>query len=507
MGNPLMEGKIPTLPETSNDLERQYRSLAVLYEIALTVGQTLELKPILEKALSRIIDFMGVDSGVIYVINDTTMELIPVSFRNLSDVAVRDLSEKKVKVGECMCGKIAQCDQEVIIPGRASDDPRFTREAIRQEGMEFYAGLPLKAKGKVIGVLCVITHTPYIPDPDRLNILRAATVPLSLAIENAQIFEKTRNKAELKNRYFDFRGIISCSERMEEVLKLVRKITDMPSSILIAGESGTGKELVARAIHYNSFRKEKPFISVNCAAIPESLLESEFFGHTRGAFTGAVSDRKGLFEEAHGGSLFLDEVEAMSPALQAKLLRVLQDGTFFKVGSPTPVTVDVRIIAATNKDLLEAVEAKTFREDLFYRLNVIRIAIPPLRERGEDIPLLARHFLERYTNKMGKIVRHISGEALEAMLHHSWPGNVRELENAIERAVAVTEEEAITLSDLPAEFTLHSHDLPQADWSLETCEKAHIRKILNMVRGNRKKAAKLLGIDSSTLWRKLKKDR
>ncbi len=499
-----MEGRIPGLPETSNDLERQYRSLAVLYEIALTVGQTLELKPILEKALSRIIDFMGVDSGVIYVINDTTMEMIPVSFRNLSDSAVKDLSEKKVKVGECMCGKIAQCDQEVIIPGRASDDPRFTREAIRQEGMEFYAGLPLKAKGKVIGVLCVITHTPYLPDPDRLNILRAATVPLSLAIENAQIFEKTRNKADLKNRYFDFRGIISCSNKMDEVLHLVRKITDMPSSILIAGESGTGKELIARAIHYNSFRKEKPFISINCAAIPESLLESEFFGHTRGAFTGATSERKGLFEEAHGGSLFLDEVEAMSPSLQAKLLRVLQDGTFFKVGSPTPVTVDVRIIAATNQDLGEAVRMQEFREDLFYRLNVIRIALPSLRERGEDIPLLARHFLGRFTKRTGKNIRGISGEAMESLLRHPWPGNVRELENAIERAVAVSERDTIQLEDLPVALTLNE-DFPEGDWSLDVMEKAHILKVLNMVQGNKKKAAKILGIDTSTLWRKLKK--
>ncbi len=499
-----MEGSIPSLPETVNDLERQYRSLAILYEIALTVGQTLELKPILDEALTRIIDFMGVDSGVIYVIDGSTMEMVPVSFRNLSDSAVRDLCERKVKVGECMCGKIAQCDQEVIIPARASEDPRFTREAIRQEEMEFYAGLPLKAKGKVIGVLCVITHTPYIPDPDLLNILRAATVPLSLAIENAQIFEKTRNRAKLQNRFYDFRGIISCSDKMEAVLHLVRKITDTPSSILISGDSGTGKELIARAIHYNSFRKDQPFISINCAAIPESLLESEFFGHTRGAFTGATSERKGLFQEAHGGSLFLDEVEAMSPSLQAKLLRVLQDGTFFKVGSTTPVTVDVRIIAATNKDLSEAVKTKTFREDLFYRLNVIRIDLPPLRERGEDIPLLARHFLERFAKRTGKNIRRISGEAMKSLLHHPWPGNVRELENAIERAVAVSESDTIEPEDLPAALTLHENR-SQRDWSLDAMEKAHILKVLNMTQGNKKKAAEILGIDTSTLWRKLKK--
>jgi len=501
----MIKGKIPALPETPNDLERQYRSLSVLYEIALTVGQTLELKPILDEALSRIIDFMGVDSGVIYVIDDATMEMVPVAYRNLSDSAVRDLSEKRVKIGECMCGKIAECNQEVIIDSRASEDPRFTRDAIRREGMDFYAGLPLTAKGKVIGVVCVITHAPYTPDPDLLSILRAATVPLSLAIENAQIFEKIRNKAELQRRYYDFRGIISCSDRMQEVIKLIRKITDMPSSILISGESGTGKELIARAIHYNSFRREKPFISVNCAAFPESLLESEFFGHTRGAFTGATSARKGLFQEAHGGSLFLDEVEAMSPALQAKLLRVLQDGTFFKVGSTTSVTVDVRILAATNKDLSEAVAAKTFREDLYYRLNVIRIALPPLRERGEDIPLLARHFLARFAKRTGRNIRRISGTAMESLLRHSWPGNVRELENAVERAIAVTEGDTIEPEDLPAAITLHQ-DFPAGSWSLEAQEKAHIRKVLNMVQGNKKKAAKLLGIDTSTLWRKLKKD-
>ncbi len=258
---------------------------SILYDIALTVGKSLDLKRILDDVLDRIIRFMGVDAGVIYVVDDATMEMIPVSFRNLLEEVVRDLSEKKVKVGECMCGTIAQCNQEVIITERAYEDPRFTRGVLKKEGMEFYAGLPILARGKVVGVLCVINHTPYQLDRELLDILRAATQPIGLAIENARIFETVRKEADARIRYFNFEGIIANSPKMTSILSLVRKITDVPTSILIYGESGTGKELIARAIHFNSIRKDRPFVAVNCAALPESLLESELFGYVKGAFT------------------------------------------------------------------------------------------------------------------------------------------------------------------------------------------------------------------------------
>ncbi len=490
--------------EQLESLRKHNQSLSILYEIALTVGKSLQLKAILDDALKKIIGFMGADSGVIYVIDEATMEMVPVTFENLSDEVVRDLTENKVKVGECMCGNIAQCDKEVIIFEKASMDPRFTRGVLEKEGMEFYAGLPLKAKGKVVGVLCIITHAPYRPDNELLNILRATTIPLGLAIENARLFEDTRKKVALEEKFYDFQGIIATDARMKEVLELLRKITDVTSGILISGESGTGKELIAKAVHYNSTRKDKPFVVVNCAAIPETLLESEFFGYVKGAFTGATRNKKGLFEEADGGTIFLDEVESMSGNLQAKLLRVLQDGTFFKVGSTVPLNVDVRVIAATNRDLKEAVRARRFREDLYYRLNVIRIDLPPLRERAQDIPLIARSFISRFSRRHGKSSWRVSDEAMEALINYHWPGNIRELENSLESAIARAESNIIRRQDLPIELTIDDDSLPKDSLSLRQVEKKHILKVLNLTHGNKSKAARLLGIDVSTLWRKLK---
>ena len=483
---------------------RQTQKFSILYEIALTVGKSLDMKAILDDVLEKVIAFMGVDAGVIYVIDEQTMEMVPVSFRNLSAEVANDLCTNKVKVGECMCGNIAQCDKEVIIHEKASQDPRFTRAVLKKEGMEFYAGLPLKARNKVVGVLCVITHVQYAPDPELLDILRAATQPIGLAIENARMFETARQKADAKMRYWNFEGIVAKSPKMLAVLDLVRKVTDVPTSILICGESGTGKELIARALHFNSIRKDKPFIAVNCAAIHENLMEPELFGYVRGAFTGAQTDRDGLMEAANSGTIFLDEVNAMSKNLQAKLLRVLQDGTFFKVGSAKPHTVDIRIIAATNQDLEEAIKTKEFREDLYYRLNVIRVDLPPLRERADDVPLLARYFMNTFGKKMGKDIRRISEDAMAALMNYSWPGNIRELQNAIERAVVVAEADEIRREDLPAEFASVSPD-SREDWTLDKVEKEHIMKVLNLVGGNKKKAAMLLGLDATTLWRKLRK--
>ncbi len=491
---------ISSIPET---LGKQNQKYSILYEIALTVGKSLDMKAILDDVLGKIISFMGVDAGVIYVIDEKTLEMVPVSFTNLSPEVVKDLCENRVKVGECMCGSIAQCDKEVVIVEKASMDPRFTRGVLKKEGMEFYAGLPIKAKSKVVGVLCVITHAPYTPDPELLDILRAATRPIGLAIENALIFEDVRRKAEERTRFYNFEGIIASSPKMTTLLDLVRKVTDASSSILLYGESGTGKELIARAIHFNSIRKDKPFIAVNCAAITETLLESELFGYVRGAFTGAQSDRQGLFEAADKGTIFLDEVEAMSKNLQVKLLRVLQDHTFMKVGSAQPLTVDVRVIAAMNQDPDEAVKTKQLREDLFYRLNVIRIDLPPLRERAEDIPLLARYFMNKFSKKMGKSIRRISEGAMTALSAYRWPGNIRELENAIERAVVVAETEELQISDLPGDIAVVQND-EEGTLSLEKVEMAHIMKVMKLVDGNKKRAAKLLGLDATTLWRKLK---
>ncbi len=320
--------------------------------------------------------------------------------------------------------------------------------------------------------------------------------------------EVSRLRKEVHKEY-SFLQILGKSKPMQAVFDLIKRVADSPTNVLITGESGTGKELVAKAIHYNSDRKDAPFIPVNCAAIPEQLLESELFGHMRGAFTDAKFDKRGLFEEAQKGTLFLDEISELPLMLQAKLLRAIQEREIRRVGANKPIPVDVRIIAATNLNLGEEVKAKRFRDDLYYRLNVIELKLPPLRDRREDIPLLVEAFLKKCGESRGKDVKGVSEAALAMLMDYAWPGNVRELENVVERAVTLSRGEKISADDLPpavqgargdrrvldeaAEKTLPLHEI----------EKEYIKKILEKMGGNKYQAAHALGIDRKTLYRKL----
>jgi DNA-binding NtrC family response regulator len=304
--------------------------------------------------------------------------------------------------------------------------------------------------------------------------------------------------------------LIGSSPKMVEVYKTIARATLSTSTVLIQGESGTGKELVARAIHSNSDRKTKNFVAVNCGALTETLLESELFGHVKGSFTGAQSDKKGLFEEANGGTLFLDEIGDISMGLQVKLLRVLQEGEIKPVGSNSQIKVNVRIVAATHRNLNEMVDQGKFREDLFYRLKVIEVEIPPLRERKEDIAELSNVFLKKYSSKLKKKVSEISREGLQALFNYAWPGNVRELEHQIERAVALTSSSVLTADDFnftqPGELELKAGLSGSGDQrSLEEMEKSHILSVLKQVDYNKSKASEVLGIDRATLYRKAQK--
>jgi len=308
-------------------------------------------------------------------------------------------------------------------------------------------------------------------------------------------------------RQYRHRDIITKNARMEEILSLARDVASLRSTVLIRGESGTGKELVARAIHYSGDRSAKPFITVSCAALTETLLESELFGYEKGAFTGAGAQTKGKFELAEGGTIFLDEIGDISAKLQADLLRVLQERRFYRIGGNEEVNVDVRVIAASNKDLAEEVRAGRFRDDLYYRLDVIEIRIPPLRERREDIPLLAEHFVDRIGHELGKEVSGISGDAMKVLLEYDWPGNVRELENAIERAMVTCRNGGLGENDL--EF-LRQRLRPEKEWEvpdvpLSELERRAIIAGLERRRGNVKETAAALGIDRSTLYEKLKR--
>jgi two-component system response regulator HydG len=338
-------------------------------------------------------------------------------------------------------------------------------------------------------------------EPDELlHRIDKALAEKALRREN----ENLRRQVEER---FGLPGIVARTAEMRGVLELVARVAPTDATILVRGESGTGKELIAKAIHHASRRSRGPFVAVNCGAVPETLLESELFGHVKGAFTGAIGARTGLFEEAHQGTLFLDEIGEMTPALQVKLLRALQDGEIRPVGSTQATTVDVRVLAATHRDLEQMIQQGTFREDLFYRLNVITLALPPLRERREDIPVLAERFLERHAAKLGRQLR-LGADALERLLAYPWPGNVRELENAMERIAILSRAELVGPDDLPPHVAAgtglgRAPALPPQQ-TLAGLERAQILQTLERCGWNQSRAAEALGIGRTTLWRKLK---
>jgi DNA-binding NtrC family response regulator len=353
----------------------------------------------------------------------------------------------------------------------------------------------------------------YITKPVNFDELR---IVVAKALEKQQLLsENVYLRKQLQER-FEFSNIIGNSPAMKTVFERMSRIAKTDSTVLVTGESGTGKELVARALHFNGARKQKPFIAVNCGAIPESLLESELFGHVRGAFTGAIKDKAGKFEAANQGSIFLDEIGTMPSHLQTKLLRVIQEQEVERVGSNKPMKIDVRIISATNLDLEQQVRQGNFREDLFYRLNVIPLHLPPLRERKQDIMALVMYFLEKYCRQMGRTVMTISKKALEALEDYTWPGNVRELENLVERMVALTEGDVIQFEDLPAvmceqnrlsgavslELTERGVDMVSV---ITEIERKLIVQALTLSNGVKAQAAALLGINRTTLVEKLKR--
>jgi DNA-binding NtrC family response regulator len=326
------------------------------------------------------------------------------------------------------------------------------------------------------------------------------------AIAQRELFRENRALRRELHREYNFSEIIGQTGGLQKVFDMVEKVADTETTVLISGESGTGKELIARSIHFNSARSARPFLAVNCGALPESLLESELFGHTKGAFTGAATDKKGLFRSADGGTLFLDEIGEMPLPLQVKLLRALQEREVTPVGASIPVGFDARIVAATNRDLEAEVAGSRFREDLFYRLNVIEIQIPPLRERRADIPLLVRHFLAKSARNQNRPAKAIDDEALAALQAYDWPGNVRELENAVERAFVLSGD-LIVNHDLPLKIGSSGQRENESDEhpTLEETEKRYVLEVLDSVGNDKVQAARILGIDLSTLYRKLKR--
>ena len=347
----------------------------------------------------------------------------------------------------------------------------------------------------------------YISKPFKLDEI---TFTIRRALEQRRLLRENRfYRQELLDKY-QFKNVIGRTPPMFEIYKTIAKVADTKSTVLLYGERGTGKELIARSIHYNSLRSDRPFIPVDCGSLVETLIESELFGHVRGSFTGALSTKKGLFEEADGGTLFLDEISNLSSSMQAKLLRFLQEHEIKRVGGMESIRVDVRVVAATNQQLEPLVKDGKFRVDLYDRLNVVSITLPPLRERKEDIPLLATHFLQKFCEDNHKSISHISPEALQILIEHPWPGNVRELEHTIERAVILSIHPIILLEDLPGKMFKETDKtgilLPEKPLSLKEVEKRYVLKVLEETKGNKRKASEILGIDRTTLYRLLEKE-
>jgi two-component system response regulator AtoC len=369
--------------------------------------------------------------------------------------------------------------------------------------MSAYGTIDTAVEAMKLGAVDYISK-PFKPD----EIL----VKLAQCEEKDRLQEENLRLREAVQETYSFQNMVAKSPAMAAIFETIRKIADYKTTVLITGESGTGKELIARAIHYNGARKDKPMVAVNCGGLPENLLESELFGYAKGAFTDAVKDKKGIFQEASGGTFFLDEIGELPLSLQVKLLRVLQDEMVRPLGGAEAAKVDVRIIAATAANLAEAVKEGTFRDDLFYRINVLHIEVPPLRDRKEDIPLLVHHFVEKFDKRLGKEITGIEPEALRALMACPWPGNVRQLENVIERTMVLTERSHIHISELPDEIRGHQAGIrpswPSQETSLKAntmaLEKALIERALRQTDNNRTHAARLLGISHPTLLSKMK---
>jgi Nif-specific regulatory protein len=480
-----------------------------LREISSWVSSIQDLDKTLELIIHSASRITNAKAASLLLRDRKTRELY---FKVATGAKGREVKEFRIKPGQGIAGYVAENGHPLLIPD-VSRDPRWYKEiseSIRFETRSI-ACVPLKLDGHVIGVVQIIDKKDgsslTVEDMEQLGEFAGLA---ALAIGSAQKFEDVRREnAGLRKELGEKHQIMGKSRALDKVINDAIKVAKSKASALIQGESGTGKELLARLIHEAGPRKDKALIVLNCAALPESLLEDELFGHEKGSFTGAIGRKIGKFELAHEGTIFLDEIGEMHTGMQAKLLRVLQEGVFYRVGGNIPISVDVRVLSATNKNLEKEVAEGNFREDLYYRLNVVQINLPPLRERMEDISVLAEHFLHVFREETGMSHLSISKPAMEKMLEYDWPGNVRELRNAIERAVVMGDGHTILPEDLPIKSAKHSYPGLQVGLTLEDAlnqfKKEFITLNLKYTGGNRSKAAKVMDIQRTYLSRLISK--
>jgi Nif-specific regulatory protein len=412
-----------------------------------------------------------------------------------------------VRVSRTIVDRVLQEGVGLVVSDVSSEDSLRDARTLTDLRVRSLLCVPLTISGTVVGAIYLDSKNPAQRfDENHLQVMAAVAGIASLALDNVRHWEQLRQENQDLRAEIDLEhNMVGGSSRMREVFEFIRRVAPTDSTVFIHGESGTGKELVARAIHRNSSRAERPFVAINCAAITETLLESELFGHEKGAFTGATAQKKGKVETAEGGTLFLDEVSELAPGLQAKLLRVLQEREFERVGGTRPIPLDVRLIAASNRNLTEAVEVGAFRKDLYYRLNVVAVTMPPLRERREDIPLLADHFIVKASRKCRTRVKPLSPAARACLTTYEWPGNVRELENAIERALVLGSSDTLLPDDLPEAILEAASPVPDGSanylGALKETKKQLVLQALQQASGNYIEAAKALGMHPNSLLR------
>ncbi len=516
------------MSEPQKRFTRKIQELTALYEISHAMASALDFKSASNEILEVLSHQLDMNRGTITILDKETGQL---SIEAAHGLTKEEIARGKYKIGEGITGKVVEKGEPMIIPD-IGKEPLFlnrtrARGDVKRQNISFVC-IPIKMKGETLGVLSV---DRLFKDADisfeedvRLLTIVGSLIGQNLKIhqmiqrDKQKLLEENRElQSELKGKY-KLENVIGTAKSMVEVYKTVQKVAPTRATVIIRGESGTGKELIARAVHYNSPRVGKPFLKVSCAALPETLLESELFGHEKGSYTGASEMVKGRFELADGGTLFLDEIGDISPATQVKLLRVLQEKKFERVGGTKTFSVDVRIIAATNRNLERAIAEGKFREDLYYRLNVVPIFLPSLRDRKEDVALLLSHFLHKY-NEENKTNYKFAPEVVARLVGYRWPGNVRELENTVERMAVMAKDNVLSLEDVPMPFEIAPEGTateasPAGAFSvaavssgstLADVEKMKVMEAMERCGGVQAKACKLLGITPRQLGYKLKK--
>ncbi|MEW6350680.1 MAG: nif-specific transcriptional activator NifA [Thermodesulfobacteriota bacterium] len=488
-------------------IRTEIRELLLLFEISQILDQSIDLREAVGPVLAAMAKNKRMMRGTLTLLDREAGELFIETAHGLSD-AQRERG--RYRYGEGVTGKVVATGRPAVVP-HISEEPLFldrtgARQNLRKEDISFIC-VPIKLGAKVIGALSadrLFADDISLEEDVRLMSIIGSMIAQAVRLrqqaqeERRTLLEENRRLQDQLKERFSPSNIVGNAKAMRDVYELIGQVAGSDTTVLIRGESGTGKELVAHAIHFNSHRATKPLVKVNCGALPETVVESELFGHEKGAFTGAIATRKGRFELAHTGTIFLDEIGDLSPATQIKLLRVLQEKEFERVGGSQTLKVDVRIITATNRNLERLIQEERFRQDLYYRLNVFPVHMPPLRERRTDIPLLADFFVEKYNKANAKSVRRISTPAIDMLMSYHWPGNVRELENCIERAVLLSSDGVVHGQHLPPTLQTaeasNTHSSGALDATLATVERDMIVDALKAARGNKAKAARALGI-------------